>query len=128
MHAVDMFYVMFCRLALGTIFKTSKTSPRFHAMPRRHLKANVFSYSATISACEKLGHWQQALSLLPGRNVVHQQMGHIECGAQWSKPASKARVCSWFRRSPVVFGLQPTAMAEVEPRDHKSRAAAMRFC
>eukprot|EP00913_Durusdinium_trenchii_P031412 g29409.t1 len=35
----------------------------FHAMPRRHLKANVFSYSATISACEKLGHWQQALSL-----------------------------------------------------------------
>eukprot|EP00435_Cladocopium_sp_Y103_P068462 s288_g31.t1 len=33
------------------------------AMPSQAIQANIFSYSAAISACEKTGQWQQALQL-----------------------------------------------------------------
>ena len=42
-------------------------------MPERGVTPDVITYSATISAGEKAGQWQQALELLremPGRDVT----------------------------------------------------------
>ena len=36
-------------------------------MPNIKVTPNEIGYSAAISACEKVGHWQLALSLLRGR-------------------------------------------------------------
>ena len=35
----------------------------FEAMPKAQVQQDVISYSAAISACEKCGQWQEALTL-----------------------------------------------------------------
>lgn len=64
----------------------------FESMPKAQIDPNTITYNATLSACQKGGHWQRALAVfhrmakarIPGNVTSYDVIiGACEQGCQW---------------------------------------------
>ena len=70
----------------------------------QQLQPNVFSYNAAVSACEKAGHWEQALALfaamLLGEALVFFFLRYLSCFGDW-RPGGRCKELGASTSHPV---------------------------